>query len=100
MNSISVISKINKQNNFSFFTPSSYGVTGYSSTKYTVYTFTSTTTTYTIPYTCKKSNTMYILAVGGGGAGGSKPKMKILFLFHFIIVFGSLHPNCFSSRKR
>ena len=59
-----------KSKNFSSFVPSAFGVAGISSTSYKIYTFTSTTTTYTVPYNCAISTSMYILAVGGGGGGG------------------------------
>ena len=40
---------------------------------YNVYSFTSvsTTTSYTVNYTCNNATTIYVLAVGGGGGGGS-----------------------------
>lgn len=40
---------------------------------YNVYSFTSvsTTTTYTVNYTCANATTIYVLAVGGGGSGSS-----------------------------
>jgi len=42
------------------------GVSG----SYKVYTFTSTSVTYTINYNCLSPSTMYILTVAGGGATG------------------------------
>jgi hypothetical protein len=56
---------------YSSFVPSSYTTKGTSTDGYMVYTFTSTTGSYTINYTAKSSNTMYVLTVGGGGGGGS-----------------------------
>jgi hypothetical protein len=59
--------------NFGVFDPSNFGVTGQStdSLKYTVYTFTDTTSnTYRIKYNCSKATTISIFAVGGGGSGG------------------------------
>ena len=47
------------------------GKTTVNGVTYTVYTFNtiSTTTTYTVNYTCTLPTTIYTLAVGGGGAG-------------------------------
>jgi hypothetical protein len=59
--------------NFGVFNPSKFGITGEStnSLKYTVHTFTDTTSdTYRIKYNCSKATTISIFAVGGGGSGG------------------------------
>ena len=48
------------------------GVTTVNGIQYNVYAFNtiSTTTTYTVNYTCGADTTIYVLAVGGGGSGG------------------------------
>ena len=50
-----------------------YGATTTNGTNYNVYSFTSvsTTTSYTMNYSCATASTIYVLAVGGGGGGGS-----------------------------
>ena len=50
-----------------------YGSTTTNGVNYNVYSFTSvsTTTSYTMNYSCASASIIYVLAVGGGGGGGS-----------------------------